>query len=239
MPEWSQESAAPLRLVRRDRPAVVGQREVDDGPRLESSGSQVHAPRRSAERCVEGGSVVEVHQRIGRLRPPAGHVQRGQVAGRPDQRLPQPAVGLAHVRQLARRRLEGPPLHRLALLLRHQPERACHDGLAGLHGRLVEAARTAEAQRVAVDGQCQSGVRRPAGARGRQQVERRAAVEQVGVVGQHIEDVVGLLVSAQPRGHPPGEGGRVGEGRRGRHRGRGYSVVRDRRVSTGGALAAG
>ncbi len=77
-----------------------------------------------------------------------------------DQGRAQRPVGLAHVGELAPSRRVGVPLHGLADLLRHQAQLADDDRLARVERRGVEGDRAAQSERVALDRQRQSGVRR-------------------------------------------------------------------------------
>ena len=99
-------------VVRRQRAAVVLERQVGDLEGLQPAGGQVGAPIRYAGRGDEPGPVPQVHQPVGDLGAPAGHLEPGQRLGGLQQGGPQLAVRLAHVGELAPLRRHRAPGHR-------------------------------------------------------------------------------------------------------------------------------
>ena len=157
------------------RTAVVLERQVDDGPAPAARGPR---GRRSAAGCRAArrgvGAVAQVHQRVGRLGPPARHVEVGEVVGGP-------AASRAAPGRPRRRRAAGAARRRGRATGRSRPRSGTAPARAppattawpASSAAVVEVARPAEAERVALHGQRQPGVRRPASAAPRQQVEHR------------------------------------------------------------------
>ena len=179
---------------------------------------------------VQHRGAAQVHQLVGHVRSPAGHVQRGQRGGAAEQGRAQAAVGLADVGHLPTRGHVPPPQDRATDPVRHQgdPCRPAHRGLAHLHRVEVEGGRAAEADEVALGGQ-----REPEGvaaavadveedvqeARGRPAVGRVAHLVHGVVAGHRVQQQVGDHVAPQPGGAPPRQPRGIGKAR---HGGRGY-----------------
>ena len=123
------------------RAAVVLQGEVDDRRRLQGPARRA---RRSAAACPAGRQPragAQVHQLVGDLGPPAGHVEVGERRPRSRSSAPaQRAVGLADVGQLARGAASYASTRPAPTRRGTSPRRAGeHDRLARLQGGGVEA----------------------------------------------------------------------------------------------------
>ena len=163
---------APLDLRGRDRAAVVGERELDDAARLQRPAGELDAARRRAGRGVEArarGAGPSARRRPpGATAPRRGRPGRSRPATRRprSRRSASPDVG----RAAAARASYTLPEDDGALAPGTSPCGPGDDGLAGVEGRGVELARSAEPGRVALG---RPGQPELVDARGAQGAERR------------------------------------------------------------------
>ena len=202
------QATAPLHLVRRHRPAVVGERQVDDRPRLQAA----RRPRSTQRGGVPSGAstagrwcrFINASAASGRHRA-TSRSARSPAAAMSSSRSPRSASPTSGSwRRVASK---SPPLDRLALLLGHEAQVADHHGLTRLECRGVEAGRPAQAQRVAVHRQRQPGVRGSGATRARTSRWTGRAAHRAGAWRPASSSRTWSVCSwaAQPRGEPPRE----------------------------------
>ena len=137
-----------------------------------------HACRPRAARSTQRGGVPSGASRVGRwcrFISASAASGRHRATSRSARSPAAPSSGSRSVRSAsptsgscAARRLAGPATARSRPAPRAPaPRSPDHDGLARLERRVVEVARPAQAERVALDGQRQPGVRRPGAPRAR------------------------------------------------------------------------
>ena len=157
---------------------------------------------------------MQVHQDVGRLGTPVGHVEVGEGRGCLPKRSTQSSVGLADIAELPRGRVVRRPLHRCPDAPGHEADAAGDHGFTRLQGRRAELTRTADPDRVAGLGQGQSaGLDAADPELGQGPGQRHRAVDpgqtghdMGGVVGEDgIEREVGDHPAAEPGRAPPRE----------------------------------